>query len=663
MSTLKFIKSGFRGVYHRGRTKALSPSSDAALASQRQLAQPYFDSAFYLGQHPDVAADGIDPLDHFLIHGYLEGRDPSATFSLRWYRQHYMLEETFSENPFIHFLLRCKKQIYLPNVNLSDKVLKDVSSAFDADHYQSSYAFRKSPTFGPLEHFLSVGWLLGHDPNKYFSTTDYSKFYRDNIPSGMNPFVHYYYKGKKAGFLGDHTLVLGQDTQRARALFDQEFYLSTYSDVRRLGIDPFKHYMIKGWREGKDPNTSFSSVFYARSYPDVAESGLHPLIHYALKGEGRKITWDRPHLAISPGIEKYSEPQIAARQQDMCFPIPLEASKRILVIVIPEHNEMSGGIFSMLSIANRLRKTRAQHGYDVVLMTNPNDANHTYCRQTNFRNQEDIFRFEQIIYCQEAEEIYLHIPEYATDGFLSRCSELVVRYLLSRKKLYINILNQNIELMPNLEAYADLRRVSNQLTQSVAHHAYYTQAHADLYQLPTLLLPAYTDLSEYIPTKSLEKEDLIIYSLDAIWYKTEVLEKVRAAFPNYKLIEIRGINFDHYMDLATRCRFSISFGEGFDGYVAQPIYQGGIGFTVYREEFFPSKDFLKFPNFFKDPETFITNLVPLMLALSTDHTQHDNLNRDLVAEWDKLYSLSDYFEKIKKLAKREFEIFPSKGAS
>lgn len=671
LSTLKSIKSGLRTVYHRaaypyarhlrrGQTKGLSPSSDSALANHRQLARPYFDCAFYLGQNPDVAKDGMDPLDHFLIHGYLEGRDPSATFSLHWYREHYMSEETFTENPFLHFLMRCENRIYLPNTPLTDEILNNVSSAFDADYYRSSYIFKKSAGLDPLEHFLSVGWLLGYDPNKYFSTTYYAKIYRNNLPSGMNPFVHYYYIGKKFGLLGCHNLDMSQDTQKAKTLFDPKFYLSAYDDIRRLGIDPFKHYMIMGWKEGKDPNPNFSSVFYARSYQDVAESGLHPLIHYALKGDGRKTKWDRPHLSIAPGIEQYSEIQIAARQQDMCFPLSLETSKRIIVIVIPEHNEMSGGIFSMLSIANRLRKTKNQHGYDVVLMTNPNKTNHTYCRQTNFRNQEDIFRFEQIIYCQEAEEIYIHIPEYATEGFLSRCSEPVVRYLLCRKYLYINILNQNIELMPKADAYADLRRVANQLTQSVAHHAYFSQEHADLFQVPTLLLPAFTDISEYTPIRSSEKEDIIIYSLDSVWYKAEILEKVRTAFPEYKLIEIRGINFDHYMDLATRCRFSISFGEGFDGYVAQPIYQGGIGFTVYREEFFPSKDFLKFPNFFKDPEAFVGNLVPLMLALSTDHTQHDNLNRDLVAEWNKLYSLSDYFDKIKKLANREFEIFPSK---
>lgn len=38
--------------------------------ARRQL----FDGAEYLRQYPDVAAEGMDPLEHYLLHGMLEGR-------------------------------------------------------------------------------------------------------------------------------------------------------------------------------------------------------------------------------------------------------------------------------------------------------------------------------------------------------------------------------------------------------------------------------------------------------------------------------------------------------------------------------------------------------------------------------------------------------------
>lgn len=44
-----------------------------------------FDRAFYLEQNPDVRADGMDPVAHYILHGQFEGRDPTPTFSSAGY--------------------------------------------------------------------------------------------------------------------------------------------------------------------------------------------------------------------------------------------------------------------------------------------------------------------------------------------------------------------------------------------------------------------------------------------------------------------------------------------------------------------------------------------------------------------------------------------------
>ncbi len=44
---------------------------------------PEFDAAFYLRINPDVAAAGMDPMDHYLVQGYREGRLPSPGFDPR----------------------------------------------------------------------------------------------------------------------------------------------------------------------------------------------------------------------------------------------------------------------------------------------------------------------------------------------------------------------------------------------------------------------------------------------------------------------------------------------------------------------------------------------------------------------------------------------------
>lgn len=74
-------------------------------------------------------------------------------------------------------------------------------------------------------------------------------------------------------------------------LFDADYYLSTYEDVRAAGINPLQHYIEQGWREGRDPSAGFSTKAYLDNYPDVRLRRINPLIHYLRHGyyEGRSI--------------------------------------------------------------------------------------------------------------------------------------------------------------------------------------------------------------------------------------------------------------------------------------------------------------------------------------------------------------------------------------
>ena len=77
---------------------AADPTIRAAVAEA-------FDTAFYLTLNPDVAAAGVDPIDHFLRTGWREGRDPSPAFSLSDYRDANPDVAASGMNPFVHFRL------------------------------------------------------------------------------------------------------------------------------------------------------------------------------------------------------------------------------------------------------------------------------------------------------------------------------------------------------------------------------------------------------------------------------------------------------------------------------------------------------------------------------------------------------------------------------
>ncbi|PYE91224.1 hypothetical protein C8J35_1601 [Rhizobium sp. PP-F2F-G38] len=452
---------------------------------------------------------------------------------------------------------------------------------------------------------------------------------------------------------------------RARAMFDERYYAAKNPELKFSNIDEYSHYLMQGWKEYRNPGVDFSVREYLLRHPDVQISAEEPLMHYANIGYMNSYSLGVFSEKMSEiwrdagkEIPTLPETTILARAQDLMVPMNLIDAKKIAVFVVPEHNAMSGGIYSMFSIASQARRTRLQHGFEVLVMTRPNSQGVTYLRNAAFQNSETVLRFEQLRLFSEVEELQLHIPEYATVAFVRSLSPEMMHYLLSRDHVHVNILNQNTRLMPEPSKFRDLRHFANSIGQSVSHHAFFGQQFADHYALPSLLLPAYTDLSHYPPRCFEEKENLIIYSDDEAPYRRAVLEQLKM-LDGYRLVKIKDITFDTYMDLATRCRFSVSFGEGFDGYVAQPIYQGGIGLALYTNEFFPDPSYKSFENFFETEEEMIANIVPTILRLEKDRKRYVALNSSLRAKWDELYNIEDYHKRIAKLIAKDYEILPA----
>jgi hypothetical protein len=464
---------------------------------------------------------------------------------------------------------------------------------------------------------------------------------------------------------GEETTVLMTKTvEVAWGFFDEDFYKKQNPDLDLSRIDAFSHYLLRGWKEFRNPNPELSVREYLLRHPDVDAAGTEPLIHYANIGqrESRSLgtfhekvneIWKRSGKAMPAG----DATAIFERAQDMMVPMSIINSRKIAVFVVPEHDAMSGGIFSFFSIADHARKMRRLHGYDVLVMTRANPLGLTYVRVSAFRNSETVLRLEQLRLFAEVSELQIHIPEYATVDFVRYLSPDLVKYLLRRDCVHINIMNQNIRLMPESEGFRDLRRISSTIGQSVSHRAFFRQELADRYDLPTLLLPAYTDLSHYPGLGVEQKEKIIIYSNDDAPYRRAVLKRLEQ-LDDYTLVKIQDMTFDVYMDLATRCKFSVSFGEGFDGYVAQPMYQGGIGFALYNDEFFPNASYKKFENFFETEEEMIEEIVPTIRRLEADRQRYVALNKALRAKWDALYSYDDYVARILKLMRNEYEVFP-----
>lgn len=82
------------------------------------------------------------------------------------------------------------------------------------------------------------------------------------------------------------------DLIKKSALFDSEYYINSYDDIKHSKVEPATHYYYHGWKEGRNPNYLFNSHEYLELHHDVKKIGMCPLLHYIRHGkfEQREFT-------------------------------------------------------------------------------------------------------------------------------------------------------------------------------------------------------------------------------------------------------------------------------------------------------------------------------------------------------------------------------------
>lgn len=107
-----------------------------------------FDDAYYLAHYPDVAASGTNPLTHYVLHGYKEGRNPSAMFDSAYYLTENPDVATCGMNPLLHFCESGWKELRKP------------CKAFDVWWYWSTHLNPADDSINPLADYLERGQQL-----------------------------------------------------------------------------------------------------------------------------------------------------------------------------------------------------------------------------------------------------------------------------------------------------------------------------------------------------------------------------------------------------------------------------------------------------------------------------------------------------------------------
>ena len=288
-----------------------------------------------------------------------------------------------------------------------------------------------------------------------------------------------------------------------------------------------------------------------------------------------------------------------------------------------------------------------------VLTTFPSKV--TYERNTFFKNDEKIYRWEQIVNnAKNVKELIIHIPEYFSDKFSTALTNKDFKFLKQIENVQINILNQNIELMPEPEKIKGLYKITNNVTQTIAHDRYATQEVCDKWQIPTHFLSVHIDTSGYRSYAFEEKEKIIVLSPDEAPYKEAIVKKLKQELPDFKLITVENMPFDEYMDLIAKAYFTISFGEGFDGYFNQPQAVRGLGMAVYNSDFFPDESWLELKNVYKSPADMENNIVNDIKELSANKELYYSLINKMNEKLSTLYGEDLFKRNLEKFYKEEY---------
>lgn len=146
-------------------------------------------------------------------------------------------------------------------------------------------------SFNKIIYFIKMEELKGNLDeasilNKYHVIAEnYLKLYKDDIEKD-------YFDTRNAFEINEaKQLDMQYNIIASSGLFDINYYMETYPDVKLAGIDPILHYIIYGAIENRNPAEFFNTKYYAENYKDVAESGLNSFIHYILYGkiQNRKV--------------------------------------------------------------------------------------------------------------------------------------------------------------------------------------------------------------------------------------------------------------------------------------------------------------------------------------------------------------------------------------
>ncbi len=353
-------------------------SDFAKLMAESEL----FDREWYLENYHDVKNADADPFEHFITTGVFEGRSPSAKFDPDYYVTRYPKVRESGITPVEHYI-RYGQQLGMTasrayQVGFAGSLAAIISESgiFDEEWYLNHYPDLLAGAVDPFEHFCKTGIAEHRNPGPGFSEEYYISQNPSIITEHYLPFEHYLRVGIKKG-----SLPIPMDEGRldilleGSGLFDPDWYLETYLDIKRAGIDPFDHFVNSGAREKRDPGPSFETKFYEERYPQVQSVAMSPIEHYLRIGRKSNFACKGPP-PYTRWLSRYDDLS-SADVQNIIDDVDVSNHGKIIAIRIGKSEDQELAIASQIGCTPILVTVASEKDINSVLQTvsalGPND--------------------------------------------------------------------------------------------------------------------------------------------------------------------------------------------------------------------------------------------------------------------------------------------------
>lgn len=214
-----------------------------------------FDGGWYLQRYREAAESGMDPVDHYLLHGAAVGFDPHPLFSTSWYLDRNPDIAENGMNPLVHYITHGGAE------------RRDPHPLFDSRFYTETYPDAAAAVESSLEHYLRTGGKAGYRPCWLFDPEAYVAACPDAGEGRRTPLEHYVLQG--AGCL-----------LQPHWAFDAEFYLRDNLVALNSGMTPLEHFARTWTQTLRDPNPTFDIAAYLEEHEEVRRNGENPLAHF-----------------------------------------------------------------------------------------------------------------------------------------------------------------------------------------------------------------------------------------------------------------------------------------------------------------------------------------------------------------------------------------------